>query len=297
MTLEEKLAGWTGPSSSTEQDKQERTERMIREAVAAHRAFDGVSLSVYAKGSYANNTNVKSDSDVDVAVECGDVVYWGEHASGAHPASTPYAGVWTPTKLRAELVAAMQAKFSDSVDTSGSTAIRVDSSSARVEADVVPCFEYHYYFEDGTYREGARVFKKDGSSTENYSKLQLQHGTAKNNRTNTYYKKTVRILKRAENVMVETGVHREVPSFFIECLVFNCPDAVFAESTWTETVKEALRHIWNGLQGDVEPATQSERWLEVNEAKYLFSHKQKWTRADGRDFANAAWNYLELNEA
>jgi len=297
MTLEEKLAGWTGPSSSTEQDKQERTERMIREAVAAHRAFDGVSLSVYAKGSYANNTNVKSDSDVDVAVECGDVVYWGEHASGAHPASTPYTGVWTPTKLRAELVAAMQAKFSDSVDTSGSTAIRVDSSSARVEADVVPCFEYHYYFEGGTHREGARVFKKDGSSTENYSKLQLQHGTAKNNRTNTYYKKTVRILKRVENVMLENGLHREVPSFFIECLVFNCPDAVFAESTWTETVKEALRHIWNGLQGDVEPATQSERWLEVNEAKYLFSHKQKWTRADGRDFANAAWNYLELNEA
>lgn len=296
MTLEEKLAGWTGPSSSTEQDKQERTERMIREAVAAHRAFDGVSLSVYAKGSYANNTNVKLDSDVDVAVECGDAIHWGERTPGAHPASTPYTGVWTPAQLRAELVAAMQAKFSDSVDTSGSTAIRVDSSSARVEADVVPCFEYHYYFEDGTHRVGAKVFRKDGASTENYSKLQLQHGTAKNNRTSTYYKKTVRILKRVENVMVENGTHREVPSFFIECLVFNCPDAVFAESTWTETVRETLRHIWSGLQGDIDPTAESERWLEVNEAKFLFSQKQKWTRADGRDFAYAAWNYLGLDE-
>lgn len=296
MTLEEKLAGWTGPSSSTEQDKQERTERMTREAVAAHRAFDGVSLSVYAKGSYANNTNVKSDSDVDIAVECGDVVYWGEHTPGAHPASTPYTGVWTPANLRAELAAAMQAKFSDSVVTLGSTAIHVDSSSARVEADVVPCFEYYYYFEDGTHRVGARVFRKDGTSTENYSELQLQHGTAKNIRTSTYYKKTVRILKRVENIMVENGVHREVPSFFIECLVFNCPDAVFAESTWTKTVRETLRHIWNGLQGDIEPTVESERWLEVNKAKYLFSQKQKWTRADGRDFAYAAWNYLELNE-
>ena len=42
--LEEKLAGWTGPSSDTEQEKQERTERMIREAVAGHAALNGCGL-------------------------------------------------------------------------------------------------------------------------------------------------------------------------------------------------------------------------------------------------------------
>jgi tRNA nucleotidyltransferase (CCA-adding enzyme) len=44
---------------------------MIREAVKEHSVFDGVDLDVYAKGSYANNTNVKADSDVDIAVQCG----------------------------------------------------------------------------------------------------------------------------------------------------------------------------------------------------------------------------------
>lgn len=63
MSLEDKLSGWTGPSSTTEQEKQERTERMIREAVKEYPAFDGVDLDIYAKGSYANNTNVKADSD------------------------------------------------------------------------------------------------------------------------------------------------------------------------------------------------------------------------------------------
>ena len=30
MSLEEQLTGWTKPSSDTEKDKQDRTERMIR---------------------------------------------------------------------------------------------------------------------------------------------------------------------------------------------------------------------------------------------------------------------------
>jgi len=75
MSLEDKLAAWTKPSSDTEQDKQDRTERMIRQAIDSHVAFNNCSLKVYAKGSYANNTNVRSDSDVDVAVECTDVQY------------------------------------------------------------------------------------------------------------------------------------------------------------------------------------------------------------------------------
>ncbi|MNQ58173.1 hypothetical protein D3C85_723630 [compost metagenome] len=62
MSLENKLSGWTGPSSDTEQDKQDRTERMIRQAIDSHEPFNNCSLKVYAKGSYANNTNVRSDN-------------------------------------------------------------------------------------------------------------------------------------------------------------------------------------------------------------------------------------------
>src|SRR5713101_5133016 len=107
MTLEDTLAGWTTPSSDTEQEKQERTERMIREAIAAHKPFSGCQLSIYAKGSYANNTNVRADSDVDVAVECTEAEYWGESEAGAHPPRPAYKGSWTPQKLRSELVSAL----------------------------------------------------------------------------------------------------------------------------------------------------------------------------------------------
>ncbi|WP_198342168.1 hypothetical protein [Nitrosococcus watsonii] len=116
MSLEDKLAGWTGPSSDTEKDKQDRTERMIREAINAHEPFNNCSLKVFAKGSYANNTNVRTDSDVDIAVQCTECQYWEESGKGNPPPSNPYEGIWTPAKLRAELLTAMQTKFPGQVD-------------------------------------------------------------------------------------------------------------------------------------------------------------------------------------
>ncbi|MBU3631165.1 nucleotidyltransferase [Polynucleobacter sp. AP-Melu-500A-A1] len=288
MSLEEKLSGWTSPSSDTEKDKQDRTERMIRDAINSHAPFDNCSLKVFAKGSYANNTNVRSDSDVDIAVECTDVLYWEESEKGNHLPGKPYEGIWTPSKLRSELIAAMMANFPGQVDSSGSTAIQINSSSARVDADVVPCFSYGYYLKYGT-RDGTKIFKKDGSSIVNYPDQQMENGTAKNNVTNYAYKKGVRLLKRIENAMAADGTFRELPSFFIECLAYNCPNHVYLHSTWTDYLRAILFYIWDNLQGD-EPSEG--RWLEANECFFLFHSEQKWTRADGREFAIAAWNYF-----
>lgn len=288
MSLEDKLSGWTGPSSNTEKDKQERTERMIREAIDAHAPFNSCSLKVYSKGSYANNTNVRTDSDVDIAVECTDVTYWKESEKGIHSPGKPYKGIWTPEKLRSELLAAMEAKFSGQVDSTGSTAIQINSSSARVDADVVPCFSFRYYMKSGS-RTGTKIFKTDGSSIMNYPAQQLKNGIAKNKQTGYLYKKGARLLKRIENDMAEAGEFRELPSFFIECLAYNCPNSVFAHSTWTKRLRAMLFHIWDQLQGD-EPDT--ERWMESNNCFFLFHSNQKWSRKDGREFAKAAWNYL-----
>jgi hypothetical protein len=81
-------------------------------------------------------------------------------------------------------------------------------------------------------RDGSRIFPKTGLGFENFPDQQLSNGNAKNNRTGTIYKKGVRVMKRVENAMVEENAHREVPSFFIECLVYNCPDSIFARSSW-----------------------------------------------------------------
>jgi len=290
MITEDILSMWTGPSSDTEKEKQERAERMIRQAIDSHELFNNCPLRVYAKGSYANNTNVRSDSDVDIAVEYTGALYWDESEKGLYNPVKLYEGIWTPERLREELLIAMESKFSGQVDSSGSTALKIKSNSCRVDADVVPCFSYRYYMKNGM-RDGTKIFKSDGSSIVNYPAQQMEKGTEKNNRTNYAYKKGARLLKRIENAMAEDGVFRELPSFFMECLAYNCPDTTFYHSTWTECIRAMLIHIWFNLQGD-EPS--SERWLEVNECFFLFHSKQKWTREDGREFAKAAWSYLEF---
>lgn len=294
MSLEDRLSGWKGPSSDTEQDIQERTERMIRQAIQNHEPLNDCDLTIFTKGSYSNKTNVRSDSDVDIAVECTECVYWEEAQKGMRPASnSPYSGSWTPEKLRIEIIAALSNKFPGQVDVTGTTAIRINSNSARVDADVVPCFSFKYYLTDGGVRLGTKIFKNGGGSIVNYPRQQLEYGTNKNNRTNYAYKKVVRILKRVQNLMASTDNFRDLPSYFIESLVFNCPDVLFEYPTWTERVKQVLIHIWEGLQGDDEPTNG--RWVEANDCFYLFHSGQKWTRKDGREFAYAAWNYLGLS--
>lgn len=292
-TVEDTLSGWTGPSSNTEQEKQERTERMIRDAIAAHQPLKNVGLSVFAKGSYANNTNVRADSDVDIAVECTEAEYWEEAQPGLRPSnSSDYQGRWTPSLLRSELTAALVAQFGkDAVDSSNSTAIFVKSSTARVDADVVPCFSFRRYMPGGNDWLGTMIFKTTGGRIINYPDQQLSEGRAKNTNTGNSFKRGVRVLKRLENVLVAEKRCKELASYFVECLAYNCPDAAFAHSTWTETVKAMLLAIWNNTQGD-EPAEDSERWLEVNRCFFLFYPQQKWTRADAREFAQAAWTYL-----
>ena len=222
-------------------------------------------------------------------MQCSNTFYFNQ---GLYVPRSPYRGGWTPSKLRTEVGRALRSTFEDQVDTSGNVAIKISASSVRVNADVVPCFNYRRYFKSGSYRQGAKIFRKDGSSTENYPQQHLEKGRSKNNDTKHFYKQTVRILKRTANAMESDSHHRAVPSYLVESLVYNCPNGLFLPSTWVETGKGIIIHIWKNTQPDSKPSTG--RWKEANDFKYLFHKEQGWSRKDARDFAKAAWNYLKL---
>lgn len=295
MITEEQLRSWTKPSSDFEKDKQERTERMIREAIQEYEGFDGYrnSFEVYAKGSYVNNTNVRAESDVDIVVECSDAFYWRNQneSQPGYPGGTPYEGIWTAKHLRAEVLAALKRKFPGGV-IEGSTAIEVHTSSVRVNADVVPSFTFKLYYSDGSFAQGTKIFKKDETSVENYPQQQLDNGRAKNSRTNSAYKKAVRILKRLENTLVDQGLTAALPSFLLECLIYNCPDEYFSRSTWWGVMQGCLACIHNHTLYDEEAG---ERWVETNGIKFLFHPNQKWTLDQANKFAKDAWDYMGFN--
>jgi len=270
---------------------------MVREAIDAHAAFDGHrgSIRVYTKGSYRNNTNVRADSDVDVVVENTACSYF-DHGPGvtAPPVGSvsPYSGPWTPTVWRAEVASALRSKFGAEVDTSGKVAIYVPPVvGSRPSVDVVPSFTFHRYWDTShTLKSvGCCVFDTNNKQIVNWPQQQLDNGIAKNTATGQRYKNFVRALKNAENVLTEAEVIKPLPSYYMECLVYNVPNEYLVPPGLSSGFRSTLAFLFNSLRSD---AAVSD-WLEPNEHKYLFRGGQKWTRAQGFALVDATWDYLE----
>ncbi|MFJ3477361.1 nucleotidyltransferase family protein [Streptomyces microflavus] len=298
---EEKLTRYKARSSDTEQDKQDRAERMVRRAVDPWTGFKDISITCLPKGSYKNNTNVRADSDVDISVIHEGFHYYDDSALYERDKIHGSVSIdhFDGRTFRAELERAMKASYGTDCDTSGTTAIEIAENSGRVKADVVPTFRHRHYHYDllgkVTYREGTTTWRTTGEWVINYPVQQYENGVAKNNRTGRRYKKMVRILKRVENDLVASGELEALPSYFMECLVYCTPDGHFNHSgstPLTDDITSVLTYIWN----QTKPGGSAKDWHEPNGIKQLFGPGQKWTMEQAHDLALKAWRNLELGK-
>jgi len=295
-TRETLLSQWIKPSSDSEKSQQDRAERMVREAINAHPELRDLDKLIYTKGSYPNNTNVRRDSDVDVVVELQECVYYDYRPGVAPPApspGSPYEGPWTPRNWRATINEALTDAFgSASVDTSGKVATEISSvPGSRPSADVVPSFLYHRYDDAArtSLEQGSCVFPTNGGAKiVNWPEQQLTNGRAKNVRTGQRYKNYVRALKNSENTLAASGTISNLPSYLMECLVFNVPDATLNTGTLDKGFQETLRWLYLRL----DDGTAQTEWVEPNWCKWLFKGVQKWTVGDAKTLVLETWNYL-----
>ena len=63
---EDQLSNWTNPPSDTEDERAENAIAMVKDAINSDDKLKYLDLDIFCQGSYANNTNVRLDSDVDV---------------------------------------------------------------------------------------------------------------------------------------------------------------------------------------------------------------------------------------
>ncbi|WP_154100345.1 nucleotidyltransferase [Rhodococcus sp. YH3-3] len=301
--LEDKLNRYRQPSSNSEKDKQERAERMVKQAVDKWAEdYDKISFRYVSKGSYANNTNVRQDSDVDISVLRTDFHYFDTSALSAADAKTSD-GVTYPMMgiaMRNSLAQSIKSRFGSDSDTTGSTAIELHENSGRVSADIVPSFSFRKYYYDAlgniSYHGGQKVFKTDGTSVVNYPDQQLLNGRTKNVATGSLYKEMVRILKRAENDLVAAGTIEPLPSYLMECLMYNVPNSHFQSmnsNPLTDILTNAIAHIWSATNPDGEAIN----WYEPNGIKPLFKGKQKWTMDDANKLAFETFRLFNLRDA
>jgi hypothetical protein len=288
------LSQWASQSSPSEADRQARAERMVKAAIAAHPAFKGHYINVYAKGSYPNNTNVRTDSDVDIAVECPDCHCWAAYpgVTLTRRPSDPYDGIWTPTQWRADVTAAIRAYFPSGVS-AGTIAIKVaEVPGSRPSIDVVPSYTYtEYLSDDGTSsREGSVVYPAEGDRIVNWPSQQLANGRAKNSLTGSRYKNFARILKRAENDLCTHGYCNPKPSYLMECLAYNVPNDVLGSGG---NLDVGFRSTLVWLYQNLTSHYVYENWLEPNDIKYLFWTGQPWSRDDAKQIVNGTWELLD----
>ena len=282
------LSRWIKPSSDNEQDQQERAQRMVTQAIKAHPAFQGVDIYIFAKGSYPNNTNVRVDSDVDIVVENHECIHYDVDEGATHRSSGSYTGIWTPQKWRTEVKAAIVNAFGvDSVD-AGKVALTVRGvAGSRPSIDVVPSFDYYRYTTTGAHR-GSCVFPSSGNKIVNWPDQQLANGIAKNNQTNRRYKRCVRALKNAENALYKNNEIGAVPSYLMECLVWNVPNGTLKSGSLDYAFQETLRFLYLGLDGD-----DYRDWDEPNRLKWLFRGDKKWTATQAKELVLKTWRMLD----
>ena len=121
----------------------------------------------------------------------------------------------------------------------------------------------------------------------NWPHHQYDNGVVKNTASGSRYKNFVRVLKNAENALAKAGKITEMPSYFMECLIYNVDNATLQTGDLNTGFKATLLALHKRLKNEA-----TNRMLEPNEIKYLFHDSQKWTVDMGLKLVNETWGYL-----
>jgi hypothetical protein len=281
---------WGSPPGQREQTRCENAVKEVRAAINASAKLNRRNIRVFVQGSYRNRVNVRQDSDVDIGVECEDVMFSDlpEGKTKADFGITP--AEYTYEQFKREVGEALASHFGVGAVTRGDKAFDVKASQRQVEADVAPFFQHRRYRADGTYNQGVELRPDSGGRIINWPEQHYANGVDKHTRTSQRFKKIVRILKCLRNEMDEKGraAAKPIPSFLIECLVFNAPTRCFGNDKWYDDVMAVLAYLRENTAAD----HLCNEWGEVSELKYLFRGSHKWTRQQAHDFIKAAEAYI-----
>lgn len=248
---EAQLDTWAKQGSVTQSQATYASVRACLEASDA--PYAGRSKSIFLQGSYGNDTNIYEDSDVDVVITTDSIYYHGSadlkpeelvafNAANSGDASYSYA------QFKKDVTGHLTTKFGSTV-IPGKKAIFIKGDGNRRDTDVLPAVEYRRYtryrtYADSSYVAGITFWTSDSIQIINYPKQHSANATAKHQRTSSWFKPTVRILKNMRNSMITKAYLAEgiAPSYFLEGMLYNVPDNLFGQS-YGDTFANAINWI------------------------------------------------------
>jgi len=288
------LEAWSHQGSVAQS---KNTYAMIKGALEASNAkYNGCNYSVFLQGSYGNDTNIYSESDVDIVI-CYDGEFFCDLESLPLEQKSAFqshfsGGNYSYSDFKSHVLEALRSAFGSAVVPS-KKAYKITGNGSRRDADVVVAFEYKKYFEfqdsnNQDFSTGICFFNADNTRIVNYPKLHSKNLTTKHQETNGNLKPAIRIFKNMRSKLVENGLIAKdiAPSYYIEGLLYNVPDDKFF-GNYEKVVGNIL--VWLYQKPD------RTNFLCANEKYYLLRDNNPvcWPCANGDQFINATislWN-------
>ena len=287
---EDQLISFTKPASDTEEQKLDKAKNAIKTAINNDSKLSQ-KIEIFGQGSYANDTNVKNNSDIDINVMYKEGFYYKiptntkKEDFGLGNSSS-----YSFEKFKNDVEQALINYFGRNKVNRKNKCISVNTYN--IDVDVVPTWKYKRFDSKYDIIEGVTLFT-DNTNQQiiNYPKQHIENGKNKNSYTHKRFKRLTRIYKRIRYKMIDDGVpiNNNITSFLLECLVWNVPNYIFNDwNTWTERLQESMKHLYNEIKNN-----RCKDWGEVSELLYLFHSSRKWSKKDVLDYLEQMWGYLE----
>jgi len=289
----DQIERWGNAPSENEESKCQKTVEQIKEII---RGRFGNGVFIYLQGSYKNRTNVRAESDVDIVVENPNYYFPNTYSlnedekrkfeAAFSPATYPF------ENFKSDIHLLLQNKFGTSYVQRNNKCIKVGKDTSRVNADVVPCYTYKRFSSATAVEAEGIAFADDSNGViDSFPKQHYENGASKNLGTDGKFKKVVRALKNARNDLIDVNQIQEslMRSFFLECLVWNVPNADFNSGDLYDTTRQIIARIWEDL-GNIERA---KNYAEISDLKWLLRGSDAETKKqNAKDFLQKAWNYI-----
>lgn len=234
---EAQLDTWSGQGKAVAQSRD--TYAAIKRALESQNTqFYGKDFQIFLQGSYGNDTNIFSESDVDIVIRLDATYHYDESKLSPQQLaifqSTFASATYSYEDFKASVIAALRSSFSTSVDL-GNKAVRIKANGNRRDADVIPATQFRRYYDSPQgpkFVDGIRLTTRDGRAVINYPKQHSDNCTIKHQTTRSRFKPVVRIFKNMRRRLVDDGIidRSLAPSYFIEGLLYNVPNNCFTGS-------------------------------------------------------------------
>lgn len=244
-------------------------------ALELRQQFTGKKITLLVQGSYANKTNIPTESDVDVAVIL-ESTFVPHYRTGITESYYGFSdGTFSVSELKDEVEKALKQYFGYQGVERHDKCIKVLGNTYRVDADIVPAYRYRdysndYKYDTENYVGGIEIRPDSGGKIINFPEQHIKMGIAKNRRTNYNFKKCVRIIKNMREYMENSGytISSKISSFGLESLLWNVDEKAYTR--YSVILRYTFDEVISFLKDDF---TNYSYYKEANGIKYLFSDK------------------------